>query len=457
MTQRPTRSIEQSCYWLASRNEYVSSPPLKGRQSCQIAVVGAGFTGLWTAYFLKQLDPELDVAVIEQGVVGYGASGRNAGIVGTSVDFSDELAISHFGFREAVELARIGAKNIDELEEYASDCDFERTGQLHVALSEEHLEESHIAVETASALGIDGYRVLNREQVRAELDSPLYCGAIFLPGNGIINPIKLVDKLKHELIAKGVRFFEKSRVTSIDADRVSTADGDITAERIVLATSSYSHHLFPKLLLYFLPVYEYVLASDPLTKEQMSSIGWANRQAVTDDRIFFNYYRLTADNRIVWGGTSHPVYYSPNRVDESCDHSQECFDELNISFNRHFPQLNKLSFPYAWGGAIATTTRLTPFFGSMKKGRILYGLGFSGHGIGSTRLAGKILAHMALARPHELLQLRMVRIKPCPFPPEPLRAVSVDLVTRSLKRLDAGERPSLFLHLLNALGIEFSH
>src|SRR5262249_25349426 len=150
---------------------------------------------------------------------------------------------------------------------------------------------------------------------------------------------------------------------------------------------------------------------------------------------FFNYYRLTADQRILWG-TSEAMYYPPNRVQESCDHSPRHYDSLRTSFLRHFPQLADLQFPYAWGGPIASTTRLTPCFGELQGGKIHYALGYTGHGIGSTRIAGKILAHHVLDRPTELSDLAMVRKSPFPYPPEPIRSFAVNAVTRSLRNVD---------------------
>ena len=177
--------------------------------------------------------------------------------------------------------------------------------------------------------------------------------------------------------------------------------------------------------------------SDPLTPAQRDAIGWRRRQGITDGRTFFNYYRLTDDDRILWG-TSEAAYYAGNRVDPSCDHSPAHYAALRASFRRHFPALAGLEFPYAWGGPICSTTRMTPFFGRALGGRACYGLGYTGHGLGTTRLAGRILAHMALDRPSELLDLSLVRKRPFPYPPEPLRSWSVAAVTRALRRVDAG-------------------
>jgi len=449
------RPIEQSCYWLATRRDTTASSQLEGDKNCDIAIVGAGFTGLWTAHFLKQLDSKLDICVVEQGVAGYGASGRNAGIISPCIDHSHALAIAHFGRDEAATMAKLGLENIEELAQFADDCDFEKSGQLQIALTPKHIEDCRANIEVANTLGLPGYRMLSLDEVQKEINSPLYLGASFVPGGGNINPIKLVEKLKHELIQLGTRLFERSTVTGIDNGTVGTAKGTIKARQIVLATDAYTHHLFPQLLLRFIPLYDYILVSEPLTSSQKDAIGWRNRQGCVDGRTFFNYYRLTADDRILWG-TSEAQYYAPNRVDESCDHSEHHYKTLKSSFARHFPQLAELQFPYEWGGPIASTTRLTPFFGTLDSGRITYGLGYTGHGIGSTRIAGRILAHMVLRKPSPLLNLALVKKKPFPYPPEPLRSLSVNMVTSSLRQVDEGKDPSMLLRMLDALGIGFS-
>jgi len=172
-----------------------------------------------------------------------------------------------------------------------------------------------------------------------------------------------------------------------------------------------------------------------------------------DGRTFFNYYRLLKDDRILWG-TSDASYYG-NRVDAAFDHSMRHYRELQESFDRHFPQI-QTTFDYAWGGPIASTTRLTPFFGHQLDGRLLYALGYTGHGIGSTRVAGKILAHMALDAKSELLDLDLAKKKPMPYPPEPLRSLAIKIVTSSLRKVDAGHKPNLVLFMLDRLGIGFS-
>jgi glycine/D-amino acid oxidase-like deaminating enzyme len=458
---QPFPPIEDACYWMAARR-ITPAEPLSGETQADIAVVGGGFTGFWTALFVKELDPSVSVCVVEGHVAGYGASGRNAGIVGETLDHSHELAIRHFGLDEARELARLGRENLDGLERFVAErriaADFRRPGQLTVALTDDHVEGLEASAGAAERVGATGVRVLSAGEARAELASPLYRGALLAPGNALVDPVGLVAGLRAAAQRSGVNVYERTPVETIrsSGDRVlvSGAAGRVRARRAVLATNAYSHQLFPRLARRFLPLYDYILVSRPLTASQRSAIGWARGQGVVDARTFFNYYRPTADGRILFG-TSEAAYYPGNRVAEACDHSSERYASLHESFRRHFPDLADLEFPYAWGGPIASTTRLTPFFGTLG-GRISYGLGYTGHGIGSTRIAGRILAHLALEKPSPLLELAMVRKKPFPYPPEPLRRAAVSMVTRSLRRVDAGGRPGLFLKALDALGIGFS-
>ncbi len=455
-------SIEQTCYWLARRP---AREPLRleGTRTADVAVVGAGLTGLWTALFLRELAPGLEIAVVEKDVAAYGASGRNAGILSETIDHGHGLAIRHFGEQEARRLARLGEANVAEmlrfLQQRGVSCDYEPTGRLVVALTPGHLEEARRNVDVARRLGLDGFELLDRDQVRAELDSPLYLGGMRVARGGILDPVTLVDGLLAEAERLGVTVYQRSGVESIETVgsviRLRTTAGRVDAGRVVLATSAYTHHLLPQVIHRFIPLYDYILVSDPLTPAQRQAIGWSRRQGVTDGRTFFNYYRLTRDDRLLWG-TSEAAYYSGNRVDPSCDYSAPHFSALKESFQRHFPVIADLEFPYAWGGPICSTTRLTPFFGSAHGGKVLYGLGYTGHGLGTTRLAGRILAHLTLERPSELLDLSLVRRKPFPYPPEPLRSWAVGTVTAALRRTDRGEEAGLLLRLLDRLGIGFS-
>ena len=454
--------IERACYWLAQRPAR-PAVRLSAATESDVAIVGAGLTGLWTALFLKELAPRTEVVVLERERAAYGASGRNAGMLSETVDHAHGLAIQHFGEAEARRLAALGERNVEEmiawLDDRGIDCDYEPTGRLIAALSEGQVRDGRQAVATARGLGLGGHEWLERDAFRARLDSPLYLGGVRVRGGGILDPVKLVEGLQREAERLGVRVYELSGVDDVRAAgsgvELATGGGRVRARRAVLATSAYTHHLLPRVLHRFIPLYDYILVSEPLTADQRAAIGWRGREGVTDGRSFFNYYRLTRDGRILWG-TSEAAYHGNNRVDPGCDHSPRHYAALRESFRRHFPALAGLRFPFAWGGPICSTTRLTPFFGSAMGGRLHYGLGYTGHGLGTTRIAGRILAHLALDRPSELLDLALVRRKPVPFPPEPLRAWAVTAVTRALRRVDQGKRPSAMLRLLDRLGIGFS-
>jgi glycine/D-amino acid oxidase-like deaminating enzyme len=458
----PGPPIEQACFWLA-RAPRAPRPALAARREADVAVIGAGLTGLWTAIRLKELEPATEVVVLERETAAYGGSGRNAGILGDTIDHSHALAVAHFGPDEARRLAALGRANVEEMLAFLAArgiaSDLERNGTLHFALGAAHVEVLRADLRCARALGVEDLRLLETDEARAAVRSPLYHGALFNPQGATLDPVRLVDGLAGEAERLGVALFERTPVTAVETSgagiRLRTPAGELAAKTAVLATNAYSHQLLPALRFRFLPLYDYVLVSEPLTPSQRRTIGWSGREGATDVRAFFNYYRLTDDDRVLWG-TSEAFYYPGNRVDAECDHSERHYRGLEESFARHFPDLAGLEFPFAWGGPICATTRFTPFFGRARRGRVVYGLGFTGHGLGTTHLAGKILAHLALARHSPLLDLALVRARPFPYPPEPLRTWAVATASRALRRVDAGGRPSPLLRLLDALGIGLS-
>jgi len=357
----------------------------------------------------------------------------------------------------------LARQNLDEMENFVAetgiDAEFARVGQLVLALTKAHTRDVEVALAAARQVGIDDWRLFDERETHARLGSPLPLCALFAPKAATVHPAKLAAGLARVAEARGVRIFEHSPVVGIEKGSsgllLSVQGGSLRAPRAVLATNAYSHALVPSLARRFLPLYDYVIASEPLSAAQRAAIRWQGREGVTDSRSFFNYSRLTADHRVVWG-SSEAVYYPGNGVGRQHDHAPAVYAELEASFARFFPDLGAVRFPFRWGGPIAATTRFTPFFGALYSGRLLYGLGYTGHGVGTTRVAGRLLAHLALERRSELAELALVRKPPFPYPPEPLRQWAIGAVTRSLRRVDEGGTPDFLLRLLDRLGIGFS-
>jgi glycine/D-amino acid oxidase-like deaminating enzyme len=454
---------QSTSYWLDASPAGPPRPPLTESVRADVVIVGAGFTGLWTAIALTDSDPTLRVVVLEADSVGYGASGRNGGFCEASLTHGLANGIRHFpdelGVLQAEGLANL-AGLIAFTREHAIDCDLEETGTLTVADQPYQVEEFRAWVDEAASYG-EAYEFLDHEQIRAEVHSPLWLAGLYRqPGADVIlDPAKLVRGLARVCEERGVTIHESSRVRGVHRRsggvRVRTAAGrQVDADHVVVATSAYSTWL-PRLSAHFVPVYDYVLVSEPLTPDQHASIGWRRRQGMSDANNQFHYFRLTADDRILWGGYD-AVYYFGNGVGSRFDQRPETFAKLEAHFRAAFPQLTDLAFPYRWGGAIDTTSRFTVTFGQTLGDRLSYALGYTGLGVGASRWAAGVLRDFILRPESELLRLRFVRSRPIPFPPEPLRYAAVQAVRWELDRADRNEgRRGILLRTLDALGIGF--
>ncbi len=467
-------------YWL-STGAPSRQPPLAGRIDVDVAIVGGGFTGLWTAIRLTEADPSLRVAIVEQVAVGHGASGRNGGFCEASLTHGLANGIQHFP-DEIMFLEREGVRNLAELVAFTRaegiDCDLEETGSLRLADQQHQVGEFERRAEDAARYG-QKLRVLDRAAAQEEIHSPLWLAGLEAgpEQNVILNPARLAWGLKRVAIERGVRIFEGTRANEIErivgGVRVTTAasggDGDsgrhhvpgdrmvpgsVRADHVVVATSAYSGWL-RRLSRLFVPVYDYALVSEPLTDAQHGAIGWRHRQGASDSNNQFHYFRLTVDNRILWGGYD-AIHHFGSRVGPAQDFRPRTFAKLEAHFRRAFPGLADLRFPFRWGGAIDTTSRFTVTFGQTFGGRVTYALGYTGLGVGASRWAAGVVRDFILRPGSDLLALRFVRSSPFPFPPEPARSIAVELVRRELDRADRNEgRRGILLRTLDALGIGF--
>ena len=438
-------------YWLTQPGAPPAADPLQGAETADLAVVGAGYSGLWTALLAKERDPGRDVVVLEAGTAGWAASGRNGGFCSASLTHGFDNGLSRFP-AEVDTLERLGRANLDEIEatveKYQIDCDFQRTGELIVATADWHLR----------ALDDGRHRLMGRDEVRAELDSPTYLGGVWdRDGCAMVDPARLVWGLRQACAGLGVRFYDNTRVERITTTaagvRLHTLRGRVDAGRVALATGAHGD-LLRRLRHYVVPVYDYVLMTEPLSAAQLASIGWRNRQGIGDAGNQFHYYRLTADNRILWGGYD-AVYYRGPIIPEH-DQRAATFEVLAEHFAQTFPQLAGLRFTHKWGGVIDTCSRFSGFFGTGHKGRLAYAAGYTGLGVGATRFGANVMLDLLAGERTERTALEMVRRKPIPFPPEPVRSAAIQLTRWSLARADAhAGRRNLWLRTLDRMGLGF--
>ena len=454
-------SVRPSVFWLDRAARPEAEPELIGSTHADLLVVGGGFTGLWTALLAKQADPGRDVLLVEGARVADGASGRNGGFVSASLTHGFANGMGRWP-DEMPTLLRLGDENLDAIEhtvdEFGIDCDFVRSGELDVAVADYQVAGIVEGVGEQRALGVD-VAFLDRDQVRARVDSPTYLGALYDPrGSALVDPARLAWGLRSTAMELGVRFHERTPVTGLassgDGVVVTTRRGVVRADRVALATNAYPP-LLRRLKNYVVPVYDYVLMTEPLTDDQWSSIGWSGREGVSDSGNQFHYYRSTADGRILWGGYD-ALYYSGNGFGPRFEHNRESYERLAEHFLQTFPQLRGIRFSHAWGGAIDTCSRFTAFWGTAMRGRVGYVAGYTGLGVGASRFGALTMLDLLDGRDTERTRLKMVKSKPIPFPPEPIRSAAISVTTRELARADANEgRRGPWLGLLDRLGLGF--
>lgn len=446
--------------WLDDEARPDPAAPLTVTTTADLAVVGGGYTGLWTALRAKERDPGLDVVLLEAGTCGWQASGRNGGFVSASLTHGYANGQERWP-EELATLDRLGAENLDGIEQaigrYGIDCNWERTGELDVATRPHEVAALR---EHADALAAAGHDVewLDRDQVQALVASPTYlAGMLDRRGVAMVEPARLAWGLRQACLDLGVRIYERSRVTDLDVDgatvRLVTPHGRVLARQVALATSAFPA-LLSRLALLTVPVYDYVLATEPLSPDQRSALGWSGRHGIGDAGNLFHYYRLTREDRILFGGYD-AVYHYGNRIDPALEQDGTTHSLLAEHFFDTFPQLAGLRFSHKWAGVIDTCTRFTAFWGTAYSGRVAYALGYTGLGVGASRFGAEVMLDLLAGVETERTRLRMVREKPLPFPPEPARYAGITLTRWSLDRADRAGHRNLWLRTLDRFGLGF--
>lgn len=454
--------LQPSLYWLDSDPlEPESHSALVGDIATDLCVVGAGYTGLWTALLAKERNPKREVVIVEQRETGNGASGRNGGFCNASLTHGFVNGYTRFADEMAI-IDKLGRDNLDQIEatikKYNIDCDFERTGELRVAVAPwqlEGLKEEAIARNNTG----DHVEVLSKEQIRKRVNSPLYEGALHdADGTALVDPARLVWGLEKACLSLGVKIYENSKVEQLLDEGshvlVKTAYGQVRANKVALATNIYTP-LLKNVKKYVIAVYDFQLVTQPLTKEQLESIGWQGREGLSDAGYQFHYYRLTKENEILWGGYD-AIYNYKGKVRQEYEARPETYAKLATNFFKTFPQLAGIKFTHGWGGAIDTCSRFSPFWGTNFDNKVAYVLGYTGLGVASTRFGASTMLDLLDEIENEATSLQMVKHKPIPFPPEPFRFLFIRLTQWSITRADKNKgKRNLWLKLLDRLGLGF--
>ena len=441
------RDYEEKSFWLATAGSYQEEPPLDGDTHVDVAVIGGGFCGISTSHYLKRADPSLSVAVLEDRVVGYGASGRNAGFAMTLMGLTLELTALRFGKEKAKQAYEFGRRAVDHIgqlvDAHGIDCDYERPGILTVATNRGQAKRLQHEIRLAEELGIEGLDWYGAEKTRSLVDSPTYIGARWEEHCALINPAKFVRGMKRVAQASGVQIYERTPVLEFRRGkrslRLQTPKGLVKAEKVVFATNAFSAR-FPVLENKQFPVFTYIILTEPLRPDLLATIGWSGRQGIEDARNLIHYYRLTADNRLLFGG-SDALYYFGGALHR--DRNPAIFRRLEKDLVRTFPQLAGVRIEYRWGGPVSVPMDFFPAIGYLGDDRrVAYSLGCVGHGVAMMNMAGQIMRDLVLEHDTEFTNLFFVNRRVIPLPPEPLRFALGEAMRAGLKAADAWDARS---------------
>jgi len=442
-------------------------PPLASDENCELLIVGGGFTGLWAAMQAKERKPDVDIILIEQTFVGDGASGRCGGFLSSTLAHG-ETNTEHRFPDEAERLQELGVQNMRELLEtlqrYDIDARYEKTGEMFVALDAESAERLHAEYQEAKAEGEDVVW-FDKDAVREQVNSPIFFGGLFEPGgqDGVIDPARLCWGLKQVLVDQlGVRVFESTRLLGVEpvaaeGMKANCEGGVIRCDKILLATNAFTSSI-GQIRRSVIPVWDYQIATEPLTEEQLERIGWGkSRHALADYRNMFHYFRMTKDNRITYGGGAAVRYYFNRGIDVKYADATALYEQLAKEFFEVFPQLNDVKISNKWGGIIATSTRFCMVPGVAFDGRLAWSVGYTGHGVGASRFGARIGIELLGYQPSDVLEMQFVTKKALSWAPEPFRWLGVRFTQNALVNADKnGGKRGLWLRFLDMLGLGFT-
>jgi len=427
-------------YWLDNENAPAPEPSLTENIMCDLLIVGAGFTGLWAAIQAKEADPARNVVIIERECIAIGASGLPAAILSTSVmhglDNSERLFPT-----EMEELERLGKDNMDgfrdTIERHNIDCDIEWTGELTVAVGDEAADDIQEEYDIYKKYGHDAH-LLDKSAVQQEINSPIFSAGMWSKKrSGTVHPAKLAWGLKRVAMELGVKIYEYTPLEkSVHLNPrvlVSTPQGSVSADKVLLATNAFAAGS-KKIKRRVSAIRDRIVVTEPLTDEQLATIGWQNRQGIYDTRTQLNYMRLTADNRILFGGRLG--YFFNDNTDPVADKSAPNFLPLMTQFYKTFPSLEGINISHAWSGPIALTTRMAVHYQHYYNGDMIYAGGYSGFGVTASRFGARVGLEVLYKTGAPETKLEFASSLPGYIPPEPFRWIGAKLTMYALDTMD---------------------
>lgn len=447
MSKAPEGYRELSLWHETSGDAFVPRASLPGNRNVDVAIVGAGYTGLWTAYYLKKADPSLRICLLEAEVAGFGASGRNGGWCSALFATPREKLAELGGRSGAVALQRAMFEAVAEVgrvaETEAIACDYRRSGCLIYARNASQRErlQTEVDRERSWGFGEEDYRWLEPDEAAGRIRVRGNLGALFSPHCARIHPGKLVRGLARVVESLGVPIFEQTEVTQIAPGEVWTARGRVGAEVVVRATESFTVRL-PGERRTLLPVYSLMVATEPLAPELWEELGWEGEECWSDGRHLLVYLSRTADGRIALGGRGAPYHFG-SRVAPVFDRDQGVVAMLRRTLAGLLPPARGLRLTHHWGGAVALPRDWVTSVGVDRSGGLAWAGGYVGDGVSTTNLAGRTLADLILNRDTELVGLPWVDHRSRRWEPEPLRWLGANAVIKGLAAQDEAEERGL--------------
>lgn len=445
-------------FWLEEAVEGEAAEPLRGAQETDIAIIGGGYVGLWTALRIKELEPDARVTILEADICGGGASGRNGGFV---LSWWPKIAslIAMFGHEEALRLVKASEQAIDEIGQFCAKhspkSEFRRSGWLWTATSSAHDGSWDKVVESSKQLGMDVFTELSPREVAKQAGSPTHLSGTFEDSAAIVHPGHLARDLRRVALARGVTIHENTRVRRMSrgaSPMVHTSEGSLRAEKVVVATNAWAAGL-PELHTRLFVISSDMITTEPIP-ERLEEIGWRDGPGVTDSQSLVCYYRTTESGRVAFGKGGWSIGFG-GWMPSSMDQNAKRAEMVARDFRRYYPMLRDVKITHDWAGPIDRTYNSLPILGWLNRHRnIAYGVGWSGNGVGPSVVGGKILASLALGLDDEWSGAGLVGAKAKHFPPDPIRFIGAHLVREGIIRKEQSEALEL---RPNPIAVAFSN